>query len=331
MKTRSTNVIPSLVCSLEHQRLQKNSTSDVPIISMFYIIICANCIFLLYTFPFAHSEDDDECCGDLIANGWIFDTPSLSTFLNSSSTFVLFNNSTSSSCLHLCSFLCTSFSLAIIYNFSMAFFALMLLWTLELQKRAQFPATSANYFPWLPFFSSLNIPPVAFISLPTHCLLINTWSSKLIWPISISLSIFCMTMWKQSMSSLWMNAANFIFQLLHTTNLPLIKILIAPCSPCTPFAKCAYSPTDCVNSYVDYDHTYVDYTDFSIDCANKSDVCANTPNDWTNIIASLVNILDISSSDLWIPNPSFLQLLFIDLLFIYKSKINIMFTARFLI
>jgi hypothetical protein len=28
---------------------------------MFSIIVCANCIFTLYVFLFAHFEDDDEC------------------------------------------------------------------------------------------------------------------------------------------------------------------------------------------------------------------------------------------------------------------------------
>jgi hypothetical protein len=34
---------------------------------------------------------------------------------------------TSSSCLHMCSLFCVSFSFVILYNFSIAFFALMLM------------------------------------------------------------------------------------------------------------------------------------------------------------------------------------------------------------
>jgi hypothetical protein len=63
MNIRSTYVAPSHVCSLTCQCLfilHKNSTIDVPIISMSWIIICANYNFSLYTFPSTHFEDDDE-------------------------------------------------------------------------------------------------------------------------------------------------------------------------------------------------------------------------------------------------------------------------------
>ncbi len=75
MHTRSTNVAPSPICFLacqHHLLLHKNSTVDVPVIFMFWIIICANCIFSLYAFPSTHFEDDDECGGNLTTNGWIF-------------------------------------------------------------------------------------------------------------------------------------------------------------------------------------------------------------------------------------------------------------------
>jgi hypothetical protein len=126
--------------------------------TMFWIIIFANYIFSLYTFPCAHSKDDDECDNDLIGNGWIFNTPSLSTLFNSSSTFVFLNNSASSSCLCVCSLLCASFSLAIFYNFSMAICALMLLWIPKLWKHTQLLTTNVNCFQRLPCFFVLEHP-----------------------------------------------------------------------------------------------------------------------------------------------------------------------------
>ncbi len=125
MHTGSTDVAHSLVYFHTHQcclLLHKNSTANVLVVSMSWIIICVNYIFSLYAFPSTHSEDDDECGGDLTTNSWIFNTLLLA-FLNSSSTYVLFNKSTSSSCLHLCSLFCASFSLAIHYSFSIALFA----------------------------------------------------------------------------------------------------------------------------------------------------------------------------------------------------------------
>jgi hypothetical protein len=88
---------------LAHQHfllLHKNSTRDVPVVSMSWMIIYANYIFSLYTFPFAHSKDD-ECDNDLTANDQIFNTPFF-VLLNSSFTYVIFNNFASSSCLWLC-------------------------------------------------------------------------------------------------------------------------------------------------------------------------------------------------------------------------------------
>jgi hypothetical protein len=68
MHIRSIDVVPSLVYPLTRQChifLCKNSTADVPVVSMSWIIVCTNYIFTLYAFPFAHSEDDDECDGDM--------------------------------------------------------------------------------------------------------------------------------------------------------------------------------------------------------------------------------------------------------------------------
>ncbi len=48
-------------------------------------------------------------------------------FLNSSFASFFPNSLTSSSCLHMCSLFCVSFSFVILYNFSIAFFALMLM------------------------------------------------------------------------------------------------------------------------------------------------------------------------------------------------------------
>jgi hypothetical protein len=120
MNTKSTDVAHGFVCSLTCQRLlllRKNSTIDVLIVFMSWIIVYANCIFSLYAFPSTHSEDDNECVNNLIANNWIFNTLFLSIFFNSSSTSILFNNYASSSCLCLCSLLHTSPSLAILCSF----------------------------------------------------------------------------------------------------------------------------------------------------------------------------------------------------------------------
>jgi hypothetical protein len=155
MNIGSINVALNDVYSLACQCLLlfcKNSTTNVLVVFMSWIIIYANCIFSLYTFPFAHSKDDDECGGNLIANGWIFNMPSLSTLFDSFYTSVFFNNSTSSSYLYVCSLFCNSFSFVVLYSFSMAFFAFMLLWTPKFQKHAQLPATKINCFGQLPFF-----------------------------------------------------------------------------------------------------------------------------------------------------------------------------------
>jgi len=81
----------------------------------------------------------------------------LTRSLNYSSIVVLFNNSISCSCLHLCSLLCVSFSFTIFCSFSITFFALMLLWTLELRKRTQLPTINTNYFIVTPFFFVLEL------------------------------------------------------------------------------------------------------------------------------------------------------------------------------
>jgi hypothetical protein len=68
--TRSIDVVPSHVYSLACQRcllLRKNSTSNVPIVSMSWIIVYVNCIFTLYAFLSAHSKDD-EWDDDLTTN-----------------------------------------------------------------------------------------------------------------------------------------------------------------------------------------------------------------------------------------------------------------------
>jgi hypothetical protein len=65
--------------------------------------------------------------------------PSHFTLFNSSSTSIFFNNSTSSSCLYLCSLFCASFSFVILYSFSIAIFAFMFMWSSELWKSSQLP------------------------------------------------------------------------------------------------------------------------------------------------------------------------------------------------
>ncbi len=134
----------------------KIESENVLVIFISRFIICANCIFSLYAFPFTHFEDDEECNNDLTTNGWIFDMPSCFALHNSFFVFILFNNF-SSSYLHLCSLLYTSFSFVILYSFSITLFALMLMRTLELWKCSQLPTTNKNHFQWLPlFFLSLN-------------------------------------------------------------------------------------------------------------------------------------------------------------------------------
>ncbi len=152
-----------------------------------------NFIFALYAFPFTHSEDDDECSNELITNSWIFNIFPLFVFLNSSSTSILFNNFASSSWLH--SFFYASFSLVIHYSFSIALFGFILLWIPKLQKSTQLPAINTDYFQ-LFFFWSLNIWSIPFIFSFAYHLLINTWSLKLIWPITTSLCVPCITTWK---------------------------------------------------------------------------------------------------------------------------------------
>ncbi len=149
MHTRSTNVAFGHVCLFARQHhllLSINSIADVLIVSLSWIIVYTNCIFSLYDFLSANFEDDDECGGNFTTNGWIFNTPSLSCLFNSSFTFVLLNNSTSSSCIHLCSLLCASFSFAIRYSFSIALSTLILMWTPKLKKCAQIPETNTNCF-----------------------------------------------------------------------------------------------------------------------------------------------------------------------------------------
>jgi len=75
MHTGSIDVTHVHVCYFTRQHcllLHKNSIANVLIISMSWIIIYANCIFTLYTFPSTHSKDDDECGDDLTSKSWIF-------------------------------------------------------------------------------------------------------------------------------------------------------------------------------------------------------------------------------------------------------------------
>jgi hypothetical protein len=74
--------------------------------------------------------------------------------------------------------------------------------------------------------------------------------------------------------------------------------------PCTPFVNYEHL-------FVDYDKTYGDYIDFSTNCDHNSDDCANTHNNWVNTIVDLVDMPNISSLDLSIPNLTLMQLLLI--------------------
>jgi len=72
MHIRSIDVALSPVYFLAHQHhllLHKNSSANVPVVSMSRIIVYANYIFSLYVFPSTHFEDVDECGGDLTTNG----------------------------------------------------------------------------------------------------------------------------------------------------------------------------------------------------------------------------------------------------------------------
>jgi hypothetical protein len=164
---------------------------------------------------------------------------------------------------------------------------------------------------------------VAFIFLLAHCFLINTWSLKLIQPITTSWNVSCTTTWKHFTSSIWVNVIDFIFWLFHIVNFPLLVVLTPPRSPYTPFAEYAHSYVNNVNSSIDCDHTSANCINFSIDYANKFNDCANIHDDLVNIVFDSAYTPNISSSHLCTPNPSLLQLLFIDLLIIYRSKINI--------
>jgi len=72
MYTKSIDVIHGPIYSLACHYLLflcKNSITNVLVVFISWIIICTNFIFSLYTFLFAHFEDDDECGDDLTANG----------------------------------------------------------------------------------------------------------------------------------------------------------------------------------------------------------------------------------------------------------------------
>jgi hypothetical protein len=194
----------------------------------------------------------------------------------------------------------------------------MLLWIPELWKCAQFPTINANRFWQKLVFSILELLTHHIHFLHVRRLLINAWSSKSIWPVITSLCVPWITMWKHFISSLQMNVVDFIFQLLHIHNLCTLIVLTPFHSPCTPSTNnCAHLFIDYVNSSIDCINTYVDCINLFAERGNKSDDCANT----------FVNTLERLSLHLCIPNPSFLQLLFIDLLIIYKLKINIVLTV----
>jgi hypothetical protein len=138
--------------------MRKNSTTNLLVISISWIIIYANCIFSLYAFSSTHSEDDDECDGDLTANGWIFNTPSHFVLVNCSFTSILLNNFASSSCLCLCSLLYASFPLLFVTISQSTF---MLMWSPKLRKCSQLSTRNKNHFWWLHhFFSFLNFSPI---------------------------------------------------------------------------------------------------------------------------------------------------------------------------
>ncbi len=126
---RCTCVIFKPPCSFQLQpliSLLKNSTTNFLDLQMSWIMECTNCIFSWYWFTSSHSKDDNECDGDLISNGWIFNILTLSFLLNikifQCFSFCLF--------LHLCSNFYASFSLATLCNFSIALSTFTIQWTL---------------------------------------------------------------------------------------------------------------------------------------------------------------------------------------------------------
>jgi hypothetical protein len=104
---------------------------------------------------------------------------------------------------------------------------------------------------------------------------------------------------------------DFIFRLLHISNLHSLVVLTPPCTPYTPFADYAHLSTNYVNSSSNCENTYINCIDISTDYGSKFYDRANTTVD-------LANTFNISSLDLWIPNPSLCQLFFTNLLFIYR-------------
>jgi len=152
---------------------------------------------------------------------------------------------------------------------------------------------------FISFFHVLKCHAVTFIFSYVCCLLINTWSSKLIRSINTSLCVLCTNMWKHLASPLSMNVANFIFWLLHIRNLPTLFVLIPFHSPYTPSIDYAHLSTDCEN-------TSTDYINFFAYCAHNYEDCANTLDDQMNNSIDLINTPDISSLDRCIPNPTLL-------------------------
>jgi hypothetical protein len=190
----------------------------------------------------------------------MFSIPTHSIIFNSFFASFFLNNSVSSSCFHLCSFFYTSFSFAILCNFSIMLSTFMLLWILEIRKHIQLLVTNENNFQQLyHLFSSLSFLPIPFIFWPACHLLINTSSSKLWWPITTTFCVPCTTTWKHVTSSLWMNASYFIFQLFCIHN-PLKLIILTPCCfPYRPFANYANTSADCVNTSTNCINTSINY------------------------------------------------------------------------
>jgi hypothetical protein len=76
-----------------------------------------------------------------------------------------------------------------------------------------------------------------------------------------------------------MNVTDFIFQLFHIVNFPLLVVPTPPHSPCTPSVDYVHSFINYVNLSADCDHTFANYIDFFVDYVNKYDDSANTHDD----------------------------------------------------
>jgi hypothetical protein len=179
----------------------------------------------------------------------MFNTPTFSLILNTSS-FCSFNIFPSTYSLCLCWSFCVSFSLTNLCNFSIAFFALIFLWTLELQKNTQpHVANKNNLQHLLCVCLSFSFHPVVF--LVTCRLLINVSSLKLWRSIIVTFCVCCTTMWKHvTEHHCEMNVLDFIFWLFCICSPPRLIILTLCRSLYTSYVEYANTSINCVDTSI---------------------------------------------------------------------------------